>query len=338
MAMKWVRQNIKNFGGNPNNVTIFGYSSGGISVLAHMASQASKSMFDKAIALSGAWYPKGRTLKQAEESGVIDSQKWGCAGNEINTLECLRSQPINRIVQASPPPGEYEFVPLVDGKLLNQAPDAAFRKGEFSKVPFITSATSDEYGLYLFDLGEQTKDTFAQTIADYLSPYADRKIPPADIVKEYKLDQYKSPTKVLSSAVTDFMIACQQLKTAENMVKYNPDIWAFQFSAKSNPKPNFDVPVWFGDIGNFHGVDHPYYFGNFDQPVSKDINELAITLRSYLSNFARTSNPNGNGAAVWKRLSESPDTVLNASTPIDPNWNAKKQHHCSFWADYELQL
>jgi para-nitrobenzyl esterase len=226
----------------------------------------------------------------------------------------------------------------VDGKVLTQTPEAAFKNGDFNKVPFITSATRDEYSRYLFGLGEQNKDDFSKGISEYLSPYADRTISVADIKSEYKLDQYESPTKALSAAVTDFMIACQHLKLADDMIKYNPDVWAFQFAAKSNPKPEFDVPAWFGDIGNYHGVDHPYYFSNFKQPASDSTIELSAKLRTYLTNFARTGSPDGDGARDWKRLSESPDTVVNVSTPFDFNWNAKTEHHCGFWANYELQL
>ncbi|MGN7755180.1 carboxylesterase/lipase family protein [Sinorhizobium sp. 22678] len=338
LAMQWVRKNIRGFGGDPDNVTIFGYSSGAISVLAHLASPSSKTLFHKAVSLSGGWYPKGRTLAEAETSGEKDADAWGCKGDRKAVLACLRSQPIEAVVKASTPPGEYEFVPLVDDYILPMSPEDAFESGNYNKVPFITGATQHEYSRYMYGAGEKTKENFAEDAAKYLSPYSKPRIDASALAKTYDLSAYPNPTQAYAATATDFMIACQHLKMADDMVKYDRRVWAFQFGFQGNPPPPFDVPAWYGDIGNYHGVDHDYWFAKFPDSSSPDIKKLSAEMRSYLTNFARAGDPNGAGLPVWPTLADKPETVLNFAKPINPEWNVKSEHHCDFWSNYELQL
>lgn len=338
LAMKWVQENIRSFGGDPANVTIYGYSSGAISVFAHLASPGSWPFFHKAVALSGGWYPKGRTLEQAETSGVKDAESWGCKGDEMAVRNCLHSQPADRIVKASTPPGEYEFVPLVDKVVLPMSPEAALKSGAYSKVPFITGATQNEYSRYMYGDGPKSKANFAEDASKYLSPYADRVIPPAEIAAEYDTSKFENPTQAYAATATDFMIACQHLKMADDMIRHDPRVWAYQFGFQDNPPPTFDVPEWYGNIGNYHAVDMRYWFGTFTQPPLGDLKTLSSRMRAYLTNFARNGDPNGAGLPTWKTLADNPDKVLNFAKPLDPNWDAKSEHHCGFWSRFDLQL
>lgn len=333
LAMEWVHKNIGSFGGDANNVTIFGYSSGAISVLAHLASPSSAGLFQKAVSLSGGWYPKGRTLSEAEISGEKDAKDWGCTGNDDAVLACLRALPVEKVVKATTPPGEYEFVPLVDNYVLPMSPEEAFKTGKYTKMPFITGSTQNEYSRYMYGDGEKTKDNFAADAAKYLTPYSIPAITAEAIAKEYKLSAYPNPTQAYAATATDFMIACEHLKMAGDMIGHDPRVWAFQFGFKGNPPPAFDVPAWYGDIGNYHGVDHDYWFSKFNEPVSADLQDLSTKMRAYLTNFARKGDPNGEGLPTWPTLADAPKTVLNLAKPIDPKWDAKAEHHCSFWND-----
>lgn len=167
---------------------------------------------------------------------------------------------------------------------------------------------------------------------------SDQPVTAAAIAAEYPLSDYVNPTQAYAATGTDFTIACQQLKLADSMVKHDPRVWVFQFASKINPPPPFEVPAWYGDIGNYHAVDHDYWFSNFSSPVSANILDLSAKMRAYLTSFAADGDPNDGKLPLWKPLPESSQSVMNFATPLDPNWNARKEHHCEFWNGYNLNL
>ena len=116
-ALRWVQRNIKKFGGDRDNVTIFGESAGGLSVHAHLASPLSAGLFDRAIAQSGAYNPTEPSLADAESSGLAFAHTMGCG--EDQTEACLRSLPVETVLATQPElPGAIG--PNLDGVVLPQ--------------------------------------------------------------------------------------------------------------------------------------------------------------------------------------------------------------------------
>src|SRR5438874_1581318 len=163
-ALHWVQDNIGHFAGDKNNVTIFGESAGGFSVMAHLASPGSKGLFVKAIVQSGN-YGNDRQLSGAQmaavstsvvDSAIKNAKSAGVAGINCDagavTAACLRSLPdavvrtqlASAIYAALPNP-----VPSVDGKVLPKSVKATFAAGENTKVPLIDGTNQDEYALYV---------------------------------------------------------------------------------------------------------------------------------------------------------------------------------------------
>ena len=94
-ALRWVQRNIRQFGGDPRNVTIAGESAGGLSVLAQLASPGARGLFDRAIVESGAFALNQTPLADAEKAGETFAAKAGCASQ---TAACLRSLPVSTIL------------------------------------------------------------------------------------------------------------------------------------------------------------------------------------------------------------------------------------------------
>src|SRR3984957_11325809 len=118
-ALRWVRANIGQFGGNRRNVTIFGESAGGLSVLSQLASPGARGLFAKAIVESGAYDLDPQSLAQAETSGSTFATKLGCdTGTGAQVAACLRTVPAAQIVSAEPLTG---YRPDVDGAALTQS-------------------------------------------------------------------------------------------------------------------------------------------------------------------------------------------------------------------------
>jgi para-nitrobenzyl esterase len=115
MALKWLRRNALGFGGDPDNITIFGESAGGISIYAHLVSPLAAGLFQQAIIESGA--PDYITLQQSESDGVALAAKVGCdQGSQQQIAACLRAVPVSDLLanQAT------ETGAIIDGKLLPQ--------------------------------------------------------------------------------------------------------------------------------------------------------------------------------------------------------------------------
>ena len=158
-ALKWVKDNIANFGGNPSKVTIFGVSAGGTSVSLHLMSPLSKDLFHRAIAESGvdlspfAIQPVSFGLRYAKDL----AQKLDCStGDHNEMIACIRAKKATDIQQASESIilsyHYYDYLlwaPVVDKNFLPDTPQNLRKEGNFKKVPFMISFTSHEMAKYL---------------------------------------------------------------------------------------------------------------------------------------------------------------------------------------------
>ena len=167
-ALKWVRDNIDNFGGNPNKVTIFGVSAGATSVGLHLLSPLSKDLFHQAIAESGvdvspfAIQPTSIGISFAKDL----AQKLSCpTGTHSEMVACLHEKKDTDIQTASQS-SSFQFVdylpwaPVVEKTFLYDTPRNLRKKGDFKHVPLIIGFTSNEGS---FTLPLMAKGTFGMT-------------------------------------------------------------------------------------------------------------------------------------------------------------------------------
>lgn len=136
-ALKWVQRNIDAFGGDPQNVTIFGESAGGASVLALLATPGARGLFKGAIVQSGGGWSEGRSLAQAEAAGVEALARAGAPADA--TAAQLREIPFEKLV---PLAGDYG--PLQDGRLMTLTAGQAFARGRATDVPLMIGWNSGE--------------------------------------------------------------------------------------------------------------------------------------------------------------------------------------------------
>ena len=142
-ALRWVQRNIGAFGGDPRNVTIFGESAGGLSVLSQLASPGARGLFSRAIVESGAYNLTQAPLATAEAAGEAFAAKAGCASQ---TAACLRSLPVSTILDNEDFSG---YTPDIDGRVLTQSLKTAFASGQFNRVPVINGTNHDEWRLFV---------------------------------------------------------------------------------------------------------------------------------------------------------------------------------------------
>jgi para-nitrobenzyl esterase len=143
-ALKWVRQNIAKFGGDSENVTIFGESAGAMSVQYLMASPLAKGLFDKAISESGFGRFHLQSFAEAEGKGEAAAQSWGVAGDDVAALRAVPAATVLGDTTMS----RNGFWPMIDGKIIPDQTINSFESGKVAHVPFVVGSNSYEIGLF----------------------------------------------------------------------------------------------------------------------------------------------------------------------------------------------
>jgi len=326
-ALRWVQQNIAAFGGDPENVTIFGFSAGGVSIHSLLTIPAAKGLFQKAIGHSSggrdgvltgrpidkenasAYYPVS-----AETIGIHFAKKHGIEGTDAAALAKLRAMKVEEIVDGGQEndgqggPRIYSG-PILDGKFITETSESAYKAGRQARLPIMIGCNSAEIGGTFVNASSSKEELF--------SLFGEWK----DVAKAaYDPDGNKEFAEVQTRFNTDKVWAEPARFTARSFAAVGEPSWVFLFSY---------VPSAMKDrmkYGPGHGTDIAFVFdtpgaggfGPTPPPPTSEDKEVARIMNAYWVNFARTGNPNGKGLPKWPVYSRKKNQILDVQSDGKP--------------------
>ena len=331
-ALRWVQNNIRQFGGDPNNVTLAGQSAGGLSVLAQMVSPGGHGLFQRAIVESGSFALNQQPLATAEADGESFASKAGCPDQ---SAQCLRNLPVDTLVSAFPP---FAIPGVVDGQVLPESIGTALASGQFARVSLLNGVNHDEERIFVLGQGlavnggtfvpvppSVTPQNYQQAIASTLGVTDARA---ASIAQLYPSTAFSMPIIALSAVLSDANFACPALQIDQWTSRRVPT-FAYEFDDDTSP-PRY-APLGVAT----HTSELPYLFGLPAAPIQTPLNsaqmQLANSMQAAWTNFAAFGNPSTFGLRWPSFAGFGLDVMLQLPKPqLDSQFAAR--HHCSFWA------
>ena len=313
-ALQWVKRNIAAFGGDPNNVTIFGFSAGGVSVHSMIASPMARGLFQKAIVESGGSRDSVLTARpmradgvdpnypvSAETIGINFARSMGIEGADQAALASLRALSAEQVLRGAPSqPGangqNYETTPILDGKLVTETAETAYKAKHEPRIPLMLGSNSADTA------GNRVRATTKDQLFARFGRWS------AQATAAYDPDGSTDLATLISRVNNDFGQAEPARFAADAFAANGSPVYRYRFSyvqTAMQERMRTGAP---------HGGEIAFVFGTLTARPGSTLSpeDLAVSrmAQSYWVNFAKTGDPNGAGLPPWPRHDPNKDVIF----------------------------
>jgi para-nitrobenzyl esterase len=330
-GLRWVQQNIAQFGGDSANVTLFGESAGSVDATTLMTSPLSKGLFRRVIAESGPAFGLGpqRNLAQMAALGMAVGKEAG--GSSGSQLSVLRNLPAGEIAQiedrliASQFKGYDPNGSIVDGWVLPLAPSRAFASGAIQQVDLLAGLNGRELSAFRIAAAAAAKKSDQPADGGGLSAsvkqLADTAHPLYGDWTNIAVTTYLGRilvhgTPAIDQASNDILVACPIGAEAALTTSAGRRAFVYRFDRSVPGKGE-------STLGSFHGLEIPYVFNTFQTrlwkwlPFTSTDQKLSRIMETYWTNFAKSGDPNGAGLPSWMAWRADEESYMEFSQTGD---------------------
>jgi len=283
-ALRWVRANIRAFGGDPRQVTIAGQSAGSMSVSAQMASPLARGLFARAIGESGAAFSLSGTIAtraQSDQNGAKFAEAVGAP-----TLAALRALSATELLEMSGRPGLPRFSVNVDGYFLPQSPSEIYAAGHQARVPLLAGWNTEESSWRSLTPQPPTPDSARAVLMRVFGERA------SDAAAYYPASDVDEATQSLTDLATDRMAYPTWKWLDTHSATSGQPVYHYLYA---RPRP--------GARGAVHSAEIEYALGNLRTNSAyawtADDEKVSEMMESYFEQFIKTGDPNRRGLPTW---------------------------------------